>query len=53
MTATLTSCFSSSDTRVAADYRSGVTHCHEEHDPPWDRAPGIPNLPVPSVRSRP
>ena len=33
-----TSCFSSSDARVADGYRSGVTHCHEEEDPPWTGA---------------
>ena len=50
------SCFSSIGTMVAADYRSGITHCHEEHGPPWTGAwterQEFPALLVLSVRSR-
>ena len=51
-----TSCFSSSDARVAADNRRGITHCHEKHGRPWTGAwterQEFPALLVPSVRSR-
>jgi hypothetical protein len=43
------------DIRDAAGYRSGITHCHEEHGPPWTGAwtglQEFPALLAPSVRS--
>jgi hypothetical protein len=43
-------------TRVAADYRRDITHCHEKRDPPstgtWTGRREFLALPVRSVRSR-